>query len=191
MTKILVFAGSLRAGSFNKKLARVAAAALEKAGAEISFVDLKEFPMPPYDGDIQDKSGLPDTAIKLKKLIRESDGVLIVTPEYNYSVPGVLKNVLDWTSRAHEPNEKPLEIYNGKLFATMSASPGAAGGLRGLLHLRVVLDGMGGFVLPGQITLAKAAEAFNDDGTLKDEKKQAEIDALAKKLVSVADRLAA
>ncbi len=134
--KILAFAGSTRSASFNKRLARIAAEGARKAGADVTFIDLRDYPMPLYDGDLEDKEGLPANAKKLKEIFLAHKGLLIASPEYNSSMPGVLKNTIDWVSRVSDPKEVPLACFDGKVATLMSASPGALGGLRGLVHLR-------------------------------------------------------
>jgi len=192
--RILVFAGSLRAGSFNKKLARIAAEAVRDAGAEVTLIDLLDFPMPILNQDDEDASGLPENARKVKALFRSHHGVLIASPEYNSSISGVLKNTIDWISREESEEEPGLVAFSGKTFALVSASPGALGGMRGLVHLRSILGAIGGFVLPGQVSISKAGDAFDaaeEDAPprLKDARKQAQIEELAKALVEVTRRL--
>ena len=187
--KILVFAGSARAGSLNKKLARVAAAAVRAAGAEATFVDLADYPMPLYDGDLEAREGVPAGARKLKDLFIAHRGLLIVSPENNASVSALLKNVLDWISR-QDGSESGLVPYQGKVAALAGASPGALGGLRGLTHLRAILQTLNVLVLSEQFALGRAHEAFNEDGSLKDAKQQLALAALTKKLVEVCARLA-
>ena len=129
--KITAFAGSLRTGSFNKKLLALAAAAARTAGAEVTTVDLRDLALPLFDQDLEAASGLPEGAKKFKALLRASDGLLIASPEYNSSLTAVLKNAIDWASRAESDDEPPLAAYRGKTAALCSASPGALGGLRG------------------------------------------------------------
>jgi len=187
--KILVLAGSARAGSLNKKLARVAAAAVRAAGAEATFVDLADYPMPLYDGDLEAREGVPAGARRLKDLFIAHRGLLIVSPENNASVSALLKNVLDWISR-QDGSESGLVPYQGKVAALAGASPGALGGLRGLTHLRAILQTLNVLVLSEQFALGRAHEAFNEDGSLKDAKQQLALAALTKKLVEVCARLA-
>ena len=187
---ILVFAGSARVGSLNKKLARVAAAALVAAGAEATLVDLADYPMPLYDGDLEAREGVPANARKLKDLFIAHQGLMIVSPENNASVSALLKNVLDWISR-QDGSESGLLPYQGKLAALAGASPGALGGLRGLTHLRAILQTLNVLVLSEQFALGRAHEAFNEDGSLKDARQQAVLAALSKKLVDMCVRLAA
>lgn len=187
--KILALAGSLRQGSFNKKLLAVASALARKAGAEVATVDLKELSLPVYDGDDEESKGLPEAAKRLKKLMKGSDGFLIASPEYNSSIPGGLKNALDWASRAEE-GEGMLEAFRGKSAALLSASPGALGGLRGLAALRTMLGNIGVLVIPQQVALSKADEAFSEDGSLKDPKRLAAVEAEIQAFVALLRKLA-
>ena len=134
--RILAFAGSLRKDSFNKKLVKIAAEGALSAGAEVTVIDLKEFSLPVYDGDLEEAEGLPAGAKKLKQLFLEHHGLLISSPEYNSSIPGGLKNMIDWVSRTETEDEPPLACFNKKVAAIMSASPGGLGGLRALVPLR-------------------------------------------------------
>ena len=187
--KILAFAGSLRAGSFNKKLAALAAGAARVAGAEVTVVDLRELALPLFDQDLEDAGGLPEGAKKFKALLRASDGFLIASPEYNSSITAALKNALDWASRAESDDEPPLAAYRGKVAALFAASPGALGGLRGLVTLRSILGNIGVLVLPDQVAISTAHEAFDDAGQLKDARKAKQVAALAQSLVETARRL--
>jgi len=172
--KILAFAGSTRTGSFNKKLIKIAAAGAKEAGADVTLIDLRDFPMPLYDEDLEKQEGLPSSAYKLKDLMQAHQGLLISAPEYNSSISGVLKNTIDWISRQRE-SEIPLASFKGKVSGLMSASPGGLGGLRGLVHVRAILENMGVLVIPNQMAISKANEAFNLDGTMKDEKQEEKI----------------
>ena len=145
--KILAFAGSTRKESFNKKLIKIAAEAARAAGAEVTLIDLKDFSMPLYDGDLEAEQGIPENGKKLKALMMAHDGFLISAPEYNSSISGVLKNTIDWASRP-APGETPLVCFAGKVVALMSASPGALGGLRGLVTVRSLLSNIRVIVLP-------------------------------------------
>lgn len=186
--KILAFAGSTRAESFNKKLVRIAANAAKAAGAVVTTIDLRDFPMPLYDGDLESSSGVPETANKLKELMVAQDGFLIASPEYNSSITAVLKNTIDWVSRP-APGEPPLVAFTGKVATLMSASPGALGGLRGLVHLRAILGNIGVIVLPDQMAISKANDAMNADGSLKDAKQQSTIEGLGHKLATFLAKL--
>jgi chromate reductase, NAD(P)H dehydrogenase (quinone) len=186
--RILAFAGSLRQGSFNKRLARVAAAAARAAGAHVTEVDLRDYPLPVFDQDLEDREGLPANARKLKDLFLANDGLLIASPEYNSSITGALKNTIDWVSRA-TPGEAELACFTGKTAGLMSASPGALGGLRALVHVRAILGNIGVLVIPEQVAVPKAHEAFNDDGTLKDAKRQAAVERLTRRLTELLVKL--
>lgn len=183
--KIAAFAGSTRSGSFNKQLVVIAAEAARAAGAEVTVVDLRDLALPLFDQDLEAAGGLPENAKKFKNLLRDSDGFLIASPEYNSSVTGVLKNAIDWASRAESDDEPPLVAFRGKAAALLSASPGALGGMRGLVHLRAILGNIGMHILPDQISIPSAHEAFAE-GRLRDERKAAQVANLAKQLVEFA-----
>ncbi|MDE1724637.1 MAG: NAD(P)H-dependent oxidoreductase [Thaumarchaeota archaeon] len=172
--KILAFAGSTRTDSFNKKLVKIAASGAKDAGADVTVIDLRDFVMPLYDGDLEQKEGLPSNARKLKDLMISHHGFLISSPEYNSSISGVLKNTIDWTSRPTE-GEPPLACFQGKVAGLMSTSPGALGGLRGLVHVRSILGNIGVLAIPHQIAISKAHEAFDIDGLLKDKKQEDQV----------------
>ena len=162
MPKLLAMAASLRTGSYNRMLIRITAEQARAAGAEITLVDLRDFQMPYYDGDIEESRGLPDATHRLTDLIRGHDGLMIASPEYNASIPGHFKNTFDWISRA-----RPMPFAR-KPVMLMSTSPGPFGGARGAPHLRASFDAVGAFVYPGIPTLAKAMEEFDDHGKLHD-----------------------
>ncbi|AVH67463.1 NADPH-dependent FMN reductase [Nostoc sp. 'Peltigera membranacea cyanobiont' 213] len=182
--KILAFAGSTRIDSYNKKLVKIAAAGAQVAGAEVTYLDLRDLPLPLFDEDLEAQEGLPANARTLKDLLISHQGLLIASPEYNSSLTAVLKNAIDWASRP-AANEAPLAAFAGKVATIMSASPGALGGLRGLVHLRSILGNIKVLVLPDQIALPKAYEAFNHDGTLKDPKQQESIEQLGNGLTKI------
>jgi chromate reductase, NAD(P)H dehydrogenase (quinone) len=186
--KILTFAASLRHDSYNKKLVRIAARAAEQAGAQVNLIDLRDLPMPIYDGDLEREHGLPANAKAFKQMMIAADGFLIATPEYNKMMPALLKNSIDWASRA-EPNEAPLAAFTGKVAAVMGASPGALAAIRGAMQARLQLSLIGTLVLPDELGIARAHEAFNEDGSLKDAKQQQSVAALAAKLVAMIRKL--
>jgi NAD(P)H-dependent FMN reductase len=188
--RILAFAGSTRRESFNKKLVSIAAKGARDAVAEVTLIDLKDFPLPLFDQDLEADQGMPENGKQLKKLFIDHDGLLIACPEYNSSITAVLKNAIDWVSRP-APGEPSLVAYRGKVATLMSASPGALGGLRGLVHVRSILGNIGVIVLPDQIAVAKAHEAFQPDGSLTDPKQHAGIEALSKTLASFLMKLQA
>ena len=190
-TKILVFAGATREGSFNKKLAKLAAKAAGDAGADVTLIDLKDYPMPLYDGDDESASGLPPKAVELKKLVKDTDGIIIASPEYNSGYSGVLKNAIDWASRPTEAGEGSAAAFAGKYAGIMAASPGALGGLRGLYALRELLMNINVTVLPRMQAVGGAGAAFNDDGTLKDEKFAKGVAGIAQDLVKTLQKLKA
>ncbi len=183
--KILAFAGSTRTQSHNKKLAALAARAAEGAGAQVTLIDLREFPMPFYDGDLEAQSGLPEKAKALKQLMVDHHALLLSCPEYNSSISAVLKNAIDWVSRP-QPNEVPAIAFKGKWAALVAASPGNLGGLRGLFTVRQVLTTLGVIVLPTQLAVARAHDAFAEDGSLKDAAQQSTLTGLTGDLVRYA-----
>ena len=187
--KILAFAGSTREGSYNKQLLKLAAAAASKAGGDVQVIDLRDFPLPIYDGDLESREGLPENARKLKQLFISHQAILISSPEYNSSVSGVLKNAIDWVSRP-APGEASLAGFEGKVAGLLSTSPGALGGLRGLVQLRAILGNIRVLVLPDQVAVSRANEAFDAEGRLKDPKLQASVEKLAEKLVDHVRKLA-
>ncbi len=189
--KIAAFAGSTRSGSFNKKLIALGADAARAAGAEVTTIDLRDLALPLFDEDLEASGGLPEGAKKFKALLRESDGFMIASPEYNSSITAALKNAIDWASRAESDDEPPLAAYRGKVAVLCSASPGALGGLRGLVHLRAILGNIGVIVLPEQVCISTAHEAFDDAGKLKDERKAKQLASLAKSLVETLRKLRA
>ena len=189
MTKILAFAGSSRKASYNKKLVRIAAAGSESAGATVTIIDLADFPMPLFSQDLESEYGMPDKAREFKNLLIEHDGFLIASPEYNSAFSPLLINVIDWASRAESDNEAPLVAFRGKVAAIMAASPGRLGGIRGLVFLRMLLGNIGVIVMPEQQAIAQAFKAFNNDGSLVDEKQNQAIENLGIKLTQMAKML--
>jgi chromate reductase len=186
-TRLLFIAGSGRQGSFNKRLARLAAQIAEANGIPSTFADLADYPLPLYDGDLEAKEGAPENAKKLKALLRVHPGVFIATPEYNASITPLLKNTLDWISRIRGEGEAPLQVYKTRVFALASASPGGYGGMRSLLALRQVLEiGLGAFVLPDQVAVPRAHEAFDEHGHLKDKGQQERLKGVIEKLARAA-----
>lgn len=187
--KILAFAGSTRTDSFNKRLIKIAVAGARSAGAEVTELDLGDLPLPLYDGDLEVCEGLPANACKLKNLLLRHQGLLIASPEYNSSISGVLKNAIDWASRPASPDEPILACFVGKVAALMSASPSVLGGLRGLVHVRAILQNIRVTVLPNQVTIPKADGAFNPDGSLIYPQQQALVAALGAELAHIFAKL--
>lgn len=189
MAKLLFLAGSVRQDSTNKKLAQFAAKLAEQAGAEATYIDLKDYNMPLYDGDWEAENSLPAHAVKLKKIFQEHDGIFIASPEYNSSFSPLLKNALDWISRPHEENEAPLIAYKGKAVALGAVSPGGLGGLRGLVPLRMMFGNIGVFVTPTQVAIANGFQAFDDAGSLVDEQQIGMLQATVNELIETATAL--
>ncbi len=189
MPKILAFSGSTRKDSYNQRLVKIAAAAAEQAGADTTIIDLADFDMPMFSQDLEAEQGMPENARKFKRLLVENDGFLISSPEYNSAFSPLLKNVIDWASRRESDEEPPLIAYRGKAAAIMAASPGALGGIRGLVFLRMLLGNLGIMVMPGQQALPLAAKAFNEEGSLIDSKKQEAVMKLGADLAHTLEKL--
>jgi chromate reductase len=189
MANILAFAGSARKDSLNKKLLKIIAAGAEDAGAKVTLVDLAEFEMPLFDQDLETEKGMPDKAGEFKRLMIEHDGFLIASPEYNSAFSPLLKNTLDWASRAESDDEPSLVAFQGKSAGIVATSPGGLGGIRGLVHLRMLLGNLGVIVMPEQQAVPNGFHAFNDDGSMSDEKLEARIRRLGGKLVHFTDKL--
>jgi NAD(P)H-dependent FMN reductase len=173
--RLLFFAGSTREGSFNRKLAALAHHIAAANGVEAVLVELKDYPMPLYNGDLEAKEGPPERARAFKALLAEYQGVFIASPEYNSSVTPLLKNTLDWVSRIKREGESEsgIETFRSRVFAISGASPGYYGAMRSLLHLRQILEiGIGASVIPQQIAVPRAMDAFEADGSLKDKAQQ-------------------
>ncbi|MGY8769771.1 MAG: NADPH-dependent FMN reductase [Pirellulales bacterium] len=186
--KIIAFAGSARKDSFNKALVKIAAKGAEQEGATVTLLDLKDYPLPLFDEDLEKEQGTPENAVKLKQLFASHDGYLIASPEYNSSISPLLKNTIDWASRPAE-GEPPMIAYKGKTAAIMATSPGGLGGLRGLTHVRSILSSIGVLMLPEQIAVPSAYQAFDDSGNLKDEKQQQRVEGLGKLLATMIAKL--
>lgn len=178
---VLVFAGSLRRESINARLASLAARLLADQGASVDLAELATFDCPSYDQDVEDASGIPEGAVELRDRLEAVDAFVIASPEYNGSVPGVLKNVIDWTSR-HRP-----QPFNGRSCLLLSASPSMVGGNRGLWSLRVPLEHLGARVHPDMFSLAKAHEALDDDGGLVNETLHARLRTMTRSFLDVVE----
>ena len=185
--RLLFFAGSSRTGSFNKKLARLGAMIAEANGIPSTFADLGDYPMPIYNGDLERTEGQPENAYKFKELMAAHSGVFIASPEYNASITPLLKNTLDWVSHVRDPGPSGAEVYKTRVFALGSASNGGMGGLRSLTTVRQVLElGLGALVLPDQFAVPRAADAFGEDGHLKNKDSQEIFKVLLQKLARAA-----
>jgi len=189
--KVLVFAGSIRTGSFNARLAAIAAKEIARAEADVTRISLLDFPLPLYDGDLEARSGPPENALKLKRMFCAHQGVFIASPEYNASITPLLKNTIDWISRVREKQEPPLSAYRNRVFALGAASNGTLGGMRSLMALRQSLElGCGALVIPEQIAVREASHAFDENDELKDERSAALLRTLARRLVELARQIA-
>lgn len=186
--RLMFFAGSAREGSHNKKLARLGQKIAEANGIEATFIDLSDYEMPIYHGDLEASDGVPERAQAFKALLEQYDGVMIVTPEYNASVPALLKNTLDWVTRVRaEPN-----VFRTRVFAISGTSPGYYGAMRSLLQLREILSvGLGATVIPQQMALPRAMHAFDGDGSLIDEDQQKMFAGVVEALAVAARKFAA
>jgi chromate reductase, NAD(P)H dehydrogenase (quinone) len=187
--KILVIPGSLRTGSLNAKLAAAAAYQFAQAGAEVTRISLADFPLPLYDGDLQSKSGVPKNAINLKRMIGAHHGVLIVTPEYNASLPPLVKNTIDWVTRVQDAHETRGQVFRGRAFAIAAASESRLGGMRALAALRLILSACHATVIPNQLALSFAGQAFDDRDRLKNPTDIEALGALVRQLIDVSQRM--
>ena len=187
--KILVIPGSLRTGSLNARLAATAAYEFAQADAEVTRISLGDFPLPIYDGDLQTKSGVPKNAINLKRMIGAHHGVLIVTPEYNSSVPPLVKNTIDWVTRVQDAPEARGQVFRETPFAIAAASGGRLGGTRALAALRLILSACHATVIPNQLALSFADQAYDDMDRLKHPADIEALKALVRQLIDVSQRM--
>lgn len=190
MPKILVISGSARRDSVNLKLGSAACAIGAELGADCELVDPRRFDLPLYNADLEADGGLPAAVVELKQAFAAADGLLFCSPEYNSSITPLLKNLIDWVSRPASADEHPLAAYRGKVAALVAASPGALGGLRGLVHLRSILGNIGVHVVPRQYALAGAYGKFDDQGDLTDEEASKSLGAVMKELIETTRKLA-
>lgn len=186
--QILAFAGSARQDSVNKKLVQVAAQGAKEAGVQVTYLDVRDLPLPLFDEDLEAAQGLPENVLKLKALMKSHQGFLIACPEYNSSITPLLKNMIDWASRP-EPQPTGGSCFQDKVAVLMSASPGGLGGLRGLFHVRSILSSIGVIVLPDQKAIPNAFDAFDSQGNLKDATQQQAVKQLGGKLAKILMKL--
>lgn len=186
--RILIFAGSTRRESFNKRLARLAAERIEAHGGRPTLIDLADYPMPLYDGDLEEAHGLPESALALREQLADHQGLLIASPEYNGFITPLLKNTIDWLTRPHQ-GDSGLALFQGRLAAVVAASPGGLGGLRGLVLIRQLLGNIGVTVLPDQLAVARAGDAFDDAGRLVDDGQRDTLDGICRRLMADLERL--
>ena len=184
LPRILAFSGSARRESLNRKFLAVAVQLVREVGGDITLLDLNDYGLPLYHGDLEDTDGLPANATKLIGLIAHHDALLIASPEYNSMITPLLKNTLDWCTRGDD------DPFGGKVAAVISASPGGYGGVRSLQLAQQLLLKLGCHVVPGQLTLPHADKAFDEQGGLKEPRSQKALQALAVSLVRTATRLA-
>jgi chromate reductase, NAD(P)H dehydrogenase (quinone) len=187
--KILVIPGSLRTGSHNARLAALATKELVLAEAEVTRISLADYTLPLFDADLVAESGLPAAAVQLKRMVMAHQGVFITSPEYSASVTPLLKNTIDWISRGgtRDRGEANYTAFKGRVFALGAASGGSGGGMRSLMALRQILElGCGALVIPEQISVPRADQAFDDMDNLKDEVLAAALKTVARRLVELA-----
>ncbi len=183
--KILAFAGSLRRKSFNKRVLQTAIKGAQNAGAEVTLVDLRDYPMPLFNSDDEAAFGIDENALRFQGLLTEHDGFLITSPEYNGSLSGALKNAIDWASRPSDKYQRS-DVFQGKFAAIMTASPGSFGGVRVLSHMRDVLTSIGVYVLPTEIAVSFSGEKFSGDGEeMTDERTKGVLENLGAALVGM------
>jgi chromate reductase, NAD(P)H dehydrogenase (quinone) len=187
--KILIIPGSLRTGSHNVKLAAAAAYEFAQAGIEVTRISLADFPLPIYDADLQAKSGIPKHAINLKRMMGSHHGILLVTPEYNASVPALLKNAIDWVTRVQDPHESRGQVFRERAFAMASASQSRLGGTRALAALRLILAACHATVIPSQLALSFADQAYDDMDKLRHPADIEALNALVRQLIEVSQRM--
>jgi len=187
--KILIIPGSLRSGSHNAKLAAAAAHEFAQAGMDVTRISLGDFSLPIYDADLQAKTGLPKNAVNLKRMIAAHQGVLLVTPEYNSSVPALVKNSIDWVSRVQDAHEIRGQVFRERPFAIASASEGRLGGTRALAALRLILCACHATVIPNHLALSFANEAYDDMDKLKHPGDIDALQALVRQLIDVSQRM--
>lgn len=183
--KILAFAGSLRRHSFNRRVLRAAVAGAEAAGAEVTFVDLRDYPMPVYSPDDHETFGFDENALRFQRLIHQHEGLLLAAPEHNGSFPAALKNVIEWASRRNDNYERG-RVFPGKVAAILAAAPNAFGGVRSLIHLRGVLTSVGVYVLPTEVAVSFVNDKFDGESEeLTDERTRQTLESLGASLVEM------
>ncbi len=186
--RILVFAGSIRTGAFSGHMADAAEKELRAQGAEVTRITLADYPLPIMDQDLEAAHGVPENAMKLGRVFAAHDGLMICSPEYNASIPPLLKNTIDWVSRIAKDGDKPFKPYAGLTVGLCSTSDGVFAGMRGLYHLRAVLMNVGVQIVTEQCSVGHASAAFNADATLKEERSAKMLTALCRSLIARAAR---
>ncbi|TAK46739.1 MAG: NADPH-dependent oxidoreductase [Xanthobacteraceae bacterium] len=189
--KILVIPGSVRTGSHNVRLAASITRELALGSFEVTRISLQDYPLPIYDADHEVGSGTPRHALQLRQLIASHHGIVLVSPEYNASIPPLLKNALDWASSTTVAGDAALAAFRGRAFALASASPGKFGGARALTALRQTLElGCGALVIPRQLSVTFADKAFDDADHLSNARDLTQMRHMLRDLVDVAQRMA-
>jgi NAD(P)H-dependent FMN reductase len=186
---MLVFAGSIRTGAFSARTADAAMKELALQGAEVTRISLADYPLPIMDQDLEREKGIPENALRLGRMIAAHDGVLVASPEYNSSIPPLLKNSLDWVSRIRRDNGRAFNPFSGKAFGLCSSSDGGFGGARGLYHLRSVLMACRAEIITPQCSIPRASEAFDEEGGLKDERTRHSMETVCRTLIERARML--
>jgi chromate reductase, NAD(P)H dehydrogenase (quinone) len=190
MPKILVIPGSLRAQSYNGRLAALATKELTLADAEVTRISLIDYPLPIYDADLAEKSGPPQNALRLKQLMCAHQGVFIASPEYNASITPLVKNTIDWISVVREAGEPALAAFANRVFALGGASPRRSGAMQSLSALRQVLAvGCRALVLAEQVNVPNAEQAFGDMDELRDARAADDLKIVVRKLIEAAKLL--
>ena len=187
--KILAFAGSAKKESLNKKILAVAVQGAQEAGAEVTVIDLREYPLPIMDEDLEAAEGIPAKAKELRALFADNHGLLLACPEYNSSITPLLKNTIDWVSRPDQDGSG-LRFFNDKTASLISAS-GGLGGLRGLVHVRAILGNIGVHVLPKQLAVSGATKLFNDDDSINDPDREKQLKDIGANLAQMTDKIIA
>lgn len=187
--RILVFAGSIRTGAYSGRTADAAMKELAEQGAEVTRISLGDYPLPIMDQDLEKEEGVPENAYRLGRLIAAHDGMLICSPEYNASIPPLLKNALDWVSRIRKDGGRPFKPFEGKVAGLCSSSDGAFAGARGLYHLRAVLMHCQVEIITPQCSIARASEAFDQDGEFKEEHSKKSMATVCRTLIERANML--
>ena len=187
--RILVFAGSIRSGAYSGKTADAAQRELALAGAEVTRISLADYPLPIMDEDLERERGVPENAVKLARLFAAHDGILIATPEYNGSMPPLLKNAIDWISRVKSDGGRPLRPLPGRLVAICSSSDGHFAGIRSAAHLRTVLSHIQMEAISPQCSIPYGKDAFDADGNFREERHAKSMKRVCESLIGMARAL--
>jgi chromate reductase, NAD(P)H dehydrogenase (quinone) len=187
--RILLFAGSIRTGAYSGTVADAAEKELAIQGADVTRISLSDYPLPIMDQDLERDRGVPENALKLARLFAAHDAVLICTPEHNGSMPALLKNTIDWVSRVHRDNGRPLDPYRDKVAGICSSSEGHFAGIRSANHLRAVLSHIGMELISPQVSVPHAGDAFDEAGDFREERFRKGMTRLCRTLIEHAKML--